>query len=90
MQGSPLLFIIYINNIIQICPDECNIKVFTDYISFVLHSNTNTDNSKELLGVQNSSVLFFVKFNLYSKTNKKILISEIFPVCINDLVPSFR
>ena len=44
---------------------------------------------KEVLGVQKSSVLFFVKFNLYSKTNKKILISEIFSVCINDLLPSF-
>jgi len=32
---------------------------------------------------------FFIKFNLYTKTNKKILISEIFPVCINDLLPFF-
>jgi len=32
---------------------------------------------------------FFVKFNLYSNTNKKILISEIFSVYINDLLPYF-
>ena len=42
-----------------------------------------------LLGVQKSSELFFVKFNLYSKTNEKILISEIFSVCINNLLPYF-
>jgi len=28
-------------------------------------------NLRYVLGVQKSSVLFFVKFNLYSKTNKK-------------------
>ena len=43
----------------------------------------------DVLGVQKSSELFFVKFNLYLKTNEKILISEIFSVCINDLLPSF-
>jgi len=27
---GPLLFIIYINDVIKICPDECNIKMFAD------------------------------------------------------------
>ena len=30
------------------------------------------DHMIELLGVQKSSELFFVKFNFYSKTNEKI------------------
>lgn len=31
----------------------------------------------------------FAKFNLYSKTNNKILISEIFPIYIDDFLSSF-
>jgi len=27
---SPLLFIIYTNNIMEVCPDKCNIKMFAD------------------------------------------------------------
>ena len=54
------------------------------------HVETSCSNfNKLVLGIQKSSELFFVKFNLYLKTNEKILISEIFSVCINDLLPSF-
>ena len=45
--------------------------------------------NSQLLGVQKSSELFFVKFNLYLKTNEKILISEIFSF-LNKLLFSLR
>jgi len=41
------------------------------------------------LGLQRSSELLFIKFNPYLKRNKQILISEIFPVCINHLLLFF-
>jgi len=61
------------------------IYIYILYIKLYIYNLKNI----YILDVQKSSMLFFVKFNLYSKTNKKILISEIFPVCFNDLLPSF-
>lgn len=45
-QGSvlgPLLFIVYINDIIEICPEECNIKMFADDTLIYVSGESSAD-----------------------------------------------
>jgi len=45
-QGSvlgPLLFILYINNIIEVCPDGCNIKMFADDTLIYVSGESSAD-----------------------------------------------
>jgi len=65
-------------------------KFFTIKPQFLQTTARTYCYSQYILGIQKSSVPFFVKFYLYLKKNKKILISRIFPVCVNDLLPSSR
>lgn len=50
-QGSvlgPLLFTIYINDIVQICPEECNIKMFADDTIIYVKGGSSEEVEKKL------------------------------------------
>jgi len=40
---SSLLFIIYINDMIKICPEECNIKIFADDTLIYVTGESSTE-----------------------------------------------
>jgi len=48
---SSLLFIIYINDTIKICPEECNIKIFADdtLIYVTGESSTKLENKMNMV-----------------------------------------
>jgi len=74
------LFTIYINNIVQICPEECNIKMFADDTIIYVKGRESEEIEKKLnkilLIVENWSNVNILKMNA-SKTKFMIIRSII-------------